>query len=139
MFEFFKKKKQVKEVDDNIVGLPAGDAVLKACKKKAQEEIQYLIDFICSHEQNEELYRYVVKANFVEDGESEHMWVQVSGFKDGCFIGRLANEPQIITLIKYGDPVKVLKKNVEDWILEDFVTDTKVGEFSSQYINSKKS
>ena len=138
MFEYFKRKKISKEEDDNIGSFSANDAVLKTCKQKAQKELHYLIDFICSHEQNEELYRYAVKANFVEDDESEHMWVQVDRFENGFFVGRLANEPGTIELIKYGDPVKVLKKNVEDWILEDFVTSTKVGGFSSEYMDSKK-
>jgi len=136
MFEYFKKKKAPKEDDNNVVSLPANDDVVIGYKKKAQDELAYLLNFMESHEKDEELFRYAVKANFIEDDNAEHMWVQVTEFKDGFFIGRLANEPATIKLIKYGDHVKVSRKNVEDWILEDFVTNTKVGHFSRNYIKS---
>jgi uncharacterized protein YegJ (DUF2314 family) len=129
-------KKPIKERKHSIASLAANDPILQTCQEKAQEELQYLIDFMGSQEKNENLFRYAVKANFTEDDESEHMWVQATEFRDGRFIGRLANEPATIKLIKYGDDVKVLRKNVEDWILEDFVTNTKVGHFSGNYLRS---
>jgi uncharacterized protein YegJ (DUF2314 family) len=138
MFEFFKRKKPIAESSHVIVGLSADDPVLHACKEKAQEELPYLVNFMETHERDETLFRYAVKANFIEEGKSEHMWVQVSDFKNGCFIGRLANEPATVTLLKYGDPVKVLRDNVEDWILEDFLTHTKVGGFSQSYMRNSE-
>ena len=136
MFEFFKKKKPA-ELEHKIAKLPAEDETLKAYQQKAQEQLPYLIGFMNDHAKDEELFRYAVKANFIENDDAEHMWVQVNEFKNGAFIGRLANEPSTIKMIKYGDNVKVLRDNVEDWILEDFLTNTKVGHFSRQYITRK--
>lgn len=136
MFEFFKKKKPT-EKEHEIASLPANDKILKSYREEAQEELSYLIEFMNSHEKDEKLFRYAVKANFIEDDNSEHMWVQVDDFKDGFFKGRLANEPSTVKLIKYGDNVKVFRDNVEDWILEDFLTNTKVGGFSSNYLRRK--
>jgi uncharacterized protein YegJ (DUF2314 family) len=126
MFNFLKKKEPEKN-EHKIASLSAEDTVLKTYKEKAQDGLNYLIEFMDDHEKDDEYFRYAVKANFIEDDDSEHMWVQVSEFKDGYFIGRLANEPNTIKLIKYGDAVNVLRGNVEDWILEDFLTNTKVG------------
>ena len=134
MFRFFKRNKQAEETTDKVVSLSANDASLMACKDKAQKELQYLIDFMDDHEKDDELFRYAVKADFVEDGHSEHMWVQVDEFKDGHFFGRLANEPNTIKKIKYGDNVTVKREDVEDWILQDFLTNTKVGGYPSEYI-----
>ena len=145
MFEFLKKKKVNKEGSNGVSSLAKGDIILKSYQEKAQEEIQYLIDFICrngdgSEEFGDHVFRYVIKTGFEEDGEVEHMWVQVDDFKDGYFIGRLANEPGTIKSIKYADPVSVFRDDVEDWILDDFLTGTKVGGFSQNYLkNSEKS
>ena len=136
MFRFFKGKKHTKEAADKVVGLSAKDASLQAYKDSAQKELQYLIDFMNDHEKNDELFRYAVKADFVEGDHSEHMWVQVTEFKDGHFFGRLANEPHTIKAIKYGQRVTVKRDNVEDWILQDFLTNTKVGGYSSEYIRN---
>lgn len=136
MFRFFKGKKRTEETADKVVRLSANDASLETYKDKAQNELQYLIDFMNDHEKDDELFRYAVKADFVEGDHSEHMWVQVNEFKDGSFFGRLANEPNTIKEIKYGDNVTVKRENVEDWILQDFLTNTKVGGYSSEYIRN---
>lgn len=136
MFSFFKRKKQTGETADKVVSLSVNDASLTVYKDKAQKELQYLIDFMNDHEKDDELFRYAVKAGFIEDDHSEHMWVQVNEFKDGHFRGRLANEPNTIKRIKYGDNVTIKREDVEDWILQDFLTNTKVGGYSSEYIRN---
>src|ERR1700722_19324457 len=84
VFEFFKKKKPI-EKEHEIASLPANDKVLKSYQEEAQEGLPYLIEFMNSHKKDDELFRYAVKANFIEDDDSEHMWVQVNDFKDGFF------------------------------------------------------
>ncbi|MDB5149349.1 MAG: hypothetical protein JWQ57_3369 [Mucilaginibacter sp.] len=133
MLGFFKKKKTA-EPKSVVAGLSANDNLLQEFKAKAQEQLPYLIEFMENHEEGDELFRYAVKTNFVEGDNIEHMWVQVDRFKDGLFIGKLANKPSTITQIKYGDPIEVSQHNVEDWVLQDFLTNTKVGGFSSGYI-----
>jgi uncharacterized protein YegJ (DUF2314 family) len=142
MFSFFKKKKSSNDGKNNIISLQSGDAVIEAYKEKAQSELQYLIGFMNDNERDEELFRYAIKARFTEGEDVEHMWVQVDDFKNGYFLGRLANEPNTIKSIKYGDNVTIQRTDVEDWILEDFLTNTKVGHFAHAYImgsdNKKK-
>jgi uncharacterized protein YegJ (DUF2314 family) len=135
MFGFFKKKK-TEESKNEIAAISVNDATLKSYQEKAQEQLDYLIEFMDDHEKDDELFRYAVKCNFIEDGEAEHMWVQVNEFVNDHFLGKLANEPNTIKLIKYGDPVNVHRSNVEDWILQDFLTNTQVGGFSSEYIRN---
>ncbi len=137
MFEFFKKKRPAATTVDKVANLSVDDPVLQTYQEKAQQQLPYLIDFMQDHEKDDELFRYAVKANFIEDGNAEHMWVQVNDFIDDHFIGRLANEPNTIKKIKYGDNVKVHRNDVEDWILEDFLLNAKVGAFSSEYIRNK--
>jgi len=137
MFELFKKKKPLAESEDKIASLSANDTSLQSYQEQAQTELPYLIEFIQSHEEGDELFRYAVKTNFIEKDISEHMWVQVIKFEDDHFIGQLANKPNTMKSINHGDAVKVNRKDVEDWILQDFLTNTKVGSFSSNYIRDK--
>ena len=141
MFEFFKKKKQVEKVEDKIASLMSNDNALKKFYEKAQDEIFYLIDFMNENgdgidKYGEVLFNYAVKTKFKEEDKTEHMWVKVTEFTDGYFIGKLNNKPNTMKLIKYDDEVKVLRKDVEDWILQDLLTKTKVGGFSSAYIRN---
>ncbi|MDO3640756.1 MAG: DUF2314 domain-containing protein [Mucilaginibacter sp.] len=133
MFNFLKKK----PAPSVVASVPSGDGFLSEMKEKAQEELPYLIGFIEENGAQEDLFRYAVKANFIENGHSEHMWVQIFDFKNGSFHGKLANKPNTVKQLKYGDDVVVKPDDVEDWILEDFLTCTKVGGFSSKYIREK--
>lgn len=119
MFRLFKRKKQTQQTADQVANLSAGDASLKTYQDKAQKELQYLIDFMNDHQKDDELFRYAVKTNFIEADHSEHMWVQVNEFKDGYFLGQLANEPNTIKEIKYGDNVTVKRERLDSARLLD--------------------
>ena len=127
----------MKKSVDKIASLSTEDEQLKKYKDTAQSQIDYLIKFMTEHDKDDTLFRYAVKSSFHEDGHNEHMWTQVDEFKDDYFVGRLANEPSTLKQIKYGDKVKVYKLDVEDWILQDFLTNTEVGGFSRKYMRSK--
>ncbi len=134
MFGFFKKKEPAKEPATVVAGLSVNDDALQQFKAKAQEQLPYLIEFMETHEEDDELFKYAVKTKFTEDEKAEHMWVQVTRFHDDFFTGQLANNPNTIKKLKHGDPVKVSRADVEDWLLQDLLTYTKVGGFSSGYI-----
>jgi uncharacterized protein YegJ (DUF2314 family) len=135
---FYNKNKTMKKSVDNIAKISTEDAELKKYKDTAQSQIDYLIKFMNDHDKDDTLFRYAVKSSFHEDGLNEHMWAQVNEFKDTYFLGRLANVPSTLKQIKYGDKVKVYKLDVEDWILQDFTTNTEVGGFSRKYMRSKE-
>lgn len=120
-----------------VASLPDYDQHIKKYKDTAQAQIDYLIEFMNTHEKNDSLFQYFVKTNFQENDSYEHMWVSVTEFENGYFIGVIANEPTKITNLKYGDSVRVIKTNVEDWILNDYLTNTKVGGFSQEYLREK--
>ena len=92
---------------------------------------------MAEHDKDDSLFRYAVKTNFTEDGHNEHMWVQVYDFKNGYFTGTLSNDPSTVTKVKYGDTIKINRAAVEDWILQDFFTNTEVGGFSQDYLREK--
>ena len=120
---------------EKISTLLADDEIIKKYKDTAQAHISYLIEFMGEHDKSDTLFRYAVKSNFSESGFNEHMWSQVTEYKDGYFIGTLANDPINVTTLKFKDRVKIRKEDVEDWILQDFLTNTEVGSYSRDYLH----
>ena len=51
------------------------------------------------------------------------------------FIGTLGNDPNHIKKLKFNDTVRISKEEVEDWILQDFLTNTEVGSYSRDYLH----
>jgi len=137
MFSFFRKKKSTEDSKSGIAVLEGNDGSLKGFKEKAQDQLQYLIDFMNEHEKDDELFRYAVKVGFNENEKSEHMWVQVNDYEDGYFRGRLVNKPNTIKSLQYGDSVSVKRSDVDDWLLQDFLTGTEVGGFSREYLRNQ--
>ena len=123
---------------DNMVSLSTEDENLRRFKDTAQKHIDYLIAFMNENEKRDTVFEYFVKSNFQDGTQNEHMWSFVTDFKDGYFIGTLSNDPGILKSIKEGDSVRILKKDVEDWILNDYLTGTKVGGFSQEYLEKTK-
>lgn len=139
MFNFFKKKSTGSI--NKVASFSTNDSALKSYQETAQEQLPYLIEFMTENGDGvekfgEELFKYAVKSKFTEGDNAEHMWVKVSEFKNGQFVGELNNKPNTMKLVKYGDTVTVLKADVEDWVLQDLLTNTKVGGFSSGHIRN---
>ena len=132
---FYRKGKLKDKSTDRISNLSPEDTLIKKYKDTAQAQISYLIEFMGEHDKDDTLFRYFVKSDFSENGVNEHMWTQVHEFKNGFFMGTLANDPVNIKQLKYNDKVKVRREDVEDWRLQDFSTNTQVGGFSTDYLH----
>lgn len=113
----------------------AGDPELQRLKDTAQKELPYLINFMSEHKADS-MYEFYVKSPFLEGEKTEHMWSFVTEFKDNHFRGFLANDPVDVHNLKNGDTVMILRSDVEDWLLNDYVTKTKVGGFSQKYLET---
>ena len=132
----FNRKTTVLETSTNKTSLLASDDMhIKRYKDSAQAHINYLIEFMGDHDKGDTLFRYFVKSNFFENGFNEHMWSQVYEFENGFFIGTLGNDPNHIKKLKFNDTVRISKEEVEDWILQDFLTNTEVGSYSRDYLH----
>lgn len=62
---------------------------------------------------------YSVKIPLTQNGQTEHIWMQIDGFQEDMIIGRLANKPVNGTDYKMGQSMKVPKSDVEDWMVRN--------------------
>lgn len=100
-----------------------GDPEMAAATKKAISELPMFITE-CKKElakpaKERKLMLSVKSAFAAPTGQEEHMWSEVTGYKDGVFTDVLGNDPVYATNFKQGDPVEIQQSDVEDWVILD--------------------
>jgi len=123
---------------DPIVYAEADDPELLQARNEAIKSLDYFIDSFSKH-QNDTIFNFSVKADFVDNGQHEHMWVDVEKIENDQFIGYLGNEPQIVKNLKYRDLVSINKSQIEDWLIVDSRTNQYEGGFSAKVFVKRNS
>jgi len=133
---------QQTKVENNVlyksVSLPKDDARFLALKRIAQKYLPQFIDSLQKHGRDTEGYRFVVKSDFVEGSNHEHMWSEVIGYSNGIFRAIFIDSPFTLKNIKLGDKISINQADVEDWAVHDLRTKKITGEFSEKYLNTKQ-
>ena len=120
------------------VGIQKDDATFLALKGVAQKHLSEFISDVKSHGRDVDNFRFVVKSDFIQDGEHEHMWSQVYGYSNGIFKAIFIDSPFKITNIKTGVKIEIKEGLVEDWIIDDLKYKKQKGYFSKQYLKGKE-
>nr|WP_294949518.1 DUF2314 domain-containing protein [uncultured Mucilaginibacter sp.] len=125
------------DVKYQSVSLPKDDSAFLALKDTAQK---HLPEFINSLTKNGVAsgFRFVVKSDFAEKGEHEHMWSEVYAYKDGVFKAIFVDSPFTIKNIKTGDKVTIGGMDIEDWAIFNPKDEVIAGNFSEKYLKSKE-
>lgn len=63
--------------------------------------------------------RFIVKAEFIEDGRSEFMWVAVTDIEGGRITGVLMNDPHQLESVHRGKRVTIQIDRLNDWLFPD--------------------
>ncbi len=121
----------------NMTLLKANDSTFLALKDTAQSHINLFIDSLKVHGEDTN-YQFIVKSDFVENGEHEHMWSQITRYHDGKFLGKFTDSAYLIKNVKPGDSVKFIKQEIEDWVMYDNIRMTEKGNFSDIYLRNKR-
>jgi len=115
--------------NDPIVYAQADDPELEQARNEATNSLDYFIKSFSDHK-SDSIFSYSLKADFVDNGQHEFMWIDLEKIENEQFIGYLGNEPQIIKNVKYGEMITIDKSQIEDWIIVDSRTNTWEGGFS---------
>jgi uncharacterized protein YegJ (DUF2314 family) len=119
------------------VNLKTDDEQFLALKDTAQARINTFIDSLKPHALDSN-YRFLVKSDFVDGKEHEHMWSVVYKYADGKFTGIFADSAMYLKNIQPGAPVMIKQSDVEDWAIYDYLHNKDMGNFSDKYLRSKK-
>lgn len=105
------------EVKAPVFGVPDGDAIENAIAEARRRWPEFAAAFK-NREPGDD--RFIVKAPFVgDDGQTEHMWLQVFGLEPEYVHGHLANDPMHTTKLKKGSQVEVPVAEISDWLCPD--------------------
>ena len=100
-------------IKENVVAYHTGDADMIAAKAKARKTLPRFAELIKKKTPG----TYTIKFPLTQNGETEHIWMQLTGRKDGKFVGLLANKPVNGNQYRMGDKVEVAEADVEDWMV----------------------
>jgi uncharacterized protein YegJ (DUF2314 family) len=114
-------------IDDNVVAYTTADEALAAARRKARETLPRFVSLMKSGMKA----TFSIKFPLTQNGNTEHIWLQVADMKDGVFIGRLANKPVNGTKYEIGQSMSVVSADVEDWMVR--TTDEIYGGYSARY------
>jgi uncharacterized protein YegJ (DUF2314 family) len=137
LFTACDNSKKDKTAAKNVVQLKTDDEKFLALKDTAQAHLRTFIDSLKPHAADSN-YRFLIKSNYSEGKDNEHMWSVVYKYADGKFTGIFADSAVYLKNIKMGDPVLIKEADVEDWAMYDYPRNTEMGNFSDKYLRSKQ-
>ena len=83
---------------------------------KAISKSKSTVDEFISALNRKDAESYSVKVPIVDGENAEHFWVVDVEYKDGEFVGKIGNDPGIVSNVKYGDVRSVKKEDISDWM-----------------------
>ena len=108
-----KSQTDARPVKENVIAYHTGDQSMNSAKKKARETLPRFLELVKAGTAG----TYTLKFPLTQNGETEHIWMQLTDYRDGAFIGLLANDPVNGTKYRMGDVMKVASADVEDWMV----------------------
>ena len=100
-------------VSDNVVAYTTANEALAAAKDKGRQTLPRFVSLMKSGMKG----TFTVKFPLTQNGQTEHIWLQVADVQNNVFIGRLANEPVNGSKYKIGQFMTVASADVEDWMV----------------------
>lgn len=95
------------------VGLPDDDPQLRAAVAEANGRFDEFLNALSDRTPAD---TFAVKAPFTDDFGREYMWVSVTEVDGGHIYGRLENEPATVRTVRRGQPVRVPRSLLNDWL-----------------------
>jgi uncharacterized protein YegJ (DUF2314 family) len=114
-------------VSDNVVAYSTANQDLATARQKTRDTLPRFVSLLKSGMQA----TFTVKFPLTQNGNTEHIWLQVADVRDGAFIGLLANSPVNGTKYRLGQPMTVPIADVEDWMVR--TSDAIYGGYTTRY------
>lgn len=102
-----------RHVKENVIAYHTGDEAMNAAKGKARATLPRFRKLMDARTEG----TYTIKFPLTQNGETEHIWMQLGDYRDGVYHGRLANAPINGNEYKMGDHMQVAEADVEDWMV----------------------
>jgi uncharacterized protein YegJ (DUF2314 family) len=94
---------------------PGEDPRFRAAEDEARRRWP---EFVAAFAKRKPGDNFAVKAQFVDGGHTEWMWVQVHSIDGATLRGTLDNEPVYVKNVKGGQSVTVKQADTDDWLFQ---------------------
>lgn len=128
---------QTTKTNDPVLYAESDDPELEQARKDALNNLDYFIQSFNEHS-NDTKFKYSLKADFIDNGQHEHMWVSLEIIDKEQFKGYLGNEPQIVKNVKFGELITITKSQIEDWLIFDTKTNNMEGGYSVKVLQKRE-
>jgi uncharacterized protein YegJ (DUF2314 family) len=95
------------------VSIPDDDPQLTAAVSEAHRRFD---EFLHAFARRSDADRFAVKAPFMDDYGREYMWLTVTAVDGQHIYGQLDNDPATVRAIRRGQPVRVPRNGLNDWL-----------------------
>jgi uncharacterized protein YegJ (DUF2314 family) len=101
------------EVKDKTVFINAEDAEMNAAIQQAQATLDSFLKIKAHPPQGASGFK--VKVRITDEHGTEHMWVTPFRQTGNKFIGILADEPEYVASVTYGQQISFSRADISDW------------------------
>src|ERR1700733_2973785 len=119
--------------DDPTTSVSADDPEMNAAISEARESAQQFITALRSPKASQS--DFCIKKRFDQGENVEHIWLTDVTFDGQNFHGKVGNDPEEVTNVKFGDEAAVGKNEISDWM---FIEDGKlIGGYTIKVLYSR--
>lgn len=129
-----KQKLIVGKDSTNIVIVEQGDKEMEAAIILAQLSLNRFDSALLSKNSNFNSFALKVRFPYGENN-GEHIWLNNIAKVEGEYLGLVNNEPEYAPNLKLYDTVRIVKKNISDWMYLD--NDILIGGFTIRLIRDR--
>ncbi len=121
--------------EPEIMSVASDDAEMNQAMAKARESVPAFLQALESPSSSRS--HFSIKVGFHDDNGTEFMWLDDVDHSDGAFLGTVANSPETVTSVRFGDQVTIPAQRIADWM---FISDGKlVGGYTLRVMRSRLS
>ncbi|MGX8013958.1 DUF2314 domain-containing protein [Mesorhizobium sp. ORM8.1] len=102
-------------IKENVVAYFTADQGMQGAKAKGHATLARFRQLMAAGTSG----TYTIKFPLTQNGATEHIWLQLTGYNEGRFVGLLADEPVNGNKYKIGDRMTVAEADVEDWMIRN--------------------
>jgi len=109
-----KKKSEIRKVAGEAAATAEFDAKMEAAMDEASSKLD---DFVAVLKKPAASQKDFAVKYLVEQGdEGEYLWANEVKFDGKQFTGKVANEPQFVKTVKFGQPITLKPEEIDDWM-----------------------
>lgn len=96
------------------VAVASGDEAMEAAVATARAHLPLFWEVFGRRDRDES--GFSLKARIADDNGVEYFWLTDIERRDGRILGRINNDPTVVTIVKLGDKVEVPEEIITDWL-----------------------